>query len=265
MPPESNDPTQQPVQWPGAFGIYKHSKNAVRLILGALIALMLINIVASILLELIFPGSENSAGLASLIVNVLGFIISAVTTIAIADLVLTATNDEKLSLKQSFRKVPALWLRMVGLTLLFGFLAFFSLLALIIPFFFVLPRILLAPYFLVDRQLGAVEALRASWSETKGHSGKVWGIVGANILMILLVFTIIGIPFAIYFLIMYSAAYAILYRYINGKPVVSVNNTGYSVEPTSNTTATPSDGIPPQAEGQPPTNEDLPPSSTSTV
>jgi hypothetical protein len=59
-----------------------------------------------------------------------------------------------------------------------------------------------------------LDSIRASWDKTNGHVGKVYGIVGVNILMALLVITIIGIPVAIYLLVAYSAAFAYLYRYI---------------------------------------------------
>jgi membrane-anchored glycerophosphoryl diester phosphodiesterase (GDPDase) len=85
---------------------------------------------------------------------------------------------------------------------------------LVVPFFFVLPRLVLAPYFLVDQKLGPIVATRRSWQATKGHAGKIWGIIGASLAMALLAVTIIGIPFAIYFLFMYGAASALAYDFV---------------------------------------------------
>lgn len=81
----------------------------------------------------------------------------------------------------------------------------------IIPVFFIAPRLVLAQYFIVDKNMGPVESIRASWNATKGNVGKVYGIFGATLVMSLLMLTIIGIPFALYFLLMYSAAYPLLY------------------------------------------------------
>ncbi len=93
-----------------------------------------------------------------------------------------------------------------------------SFIALIIPFFIVAPRIALSPYFLIDKNMGPIEALKASWAITQGHAGKVWGIIGANIAFALLILTLIGIPVAIYLLFMYSAALAVLYEFLNKQP-----------------------------------------------
>ena len=65
-------------------------------------------------------------------------------------------------------------------------------------------------YFLIDQNLGAVDAVKASWNNTKGHAGKVWGITLLSIGMAILIIVLIGV----YFLLMYSAAMALLYTYV---------------------------------------------------
>jgi membrane-anchored glycerophosphoryl diester phosphodiesterase (GDPDase) len=104
---------------------------------------------------------------------------------------------------------------MLGLMLLLWVVLSLSLLLFVIPFFFVLPRLVLSPYYLVNQNLGPIAALKASWEKTKGHSGKVWGIIGVNILFVLLCVTIIGIPVALYLLFMYASASPVLYYWIN--------------------------------------------------
>jgi uncharacterized membrane protein len=103
---------------------------------------------------------------------------------------------------------------MIGLFILIALSIVASAVLFIIPVFFVLPRLALAYYFLIDKHMGVIEAYKASWHATKGNAGKVWGIIGATILMALLMITIIGIPFSIYFLIMYSAVFAVLYEFL---------------------------------------------------
>jgi hypothetical protein len=129
---------------------------------------------------------------------------------------------------------------MIGLTILITLSLIVSFLLLVIPFFFVLPRLTLAEYFLVDKNMGVIEAYKASWNATKGHSLKVWGIYGAGILMALLCVTVIGIPVAFYLLIMYSAAFAVLYEFLNRSP---------ATQPA--TAAAPA---PAEPESQPPVN-----------
>lgn len=77
---------------------------------------------------------------------------------------------------------------------------------------------MLAQYFLIEGKLGIVDSLSASWNATKGNVGKVWGIFGVSLLFGLLFLTFIGIPFAIYFIVMYQAAFAVLYMYLKQSP-----------------------------------------------
>jgi len=94
----------------------------------------------------------------------------------------------------------------IGMALVMYVLLVLSLVALIVPFFFVMPRLSLAQYFFFDQNMGPLEAIKASWNATSGHVGKVWGIMGMCIVYSLLIFTIIGIPIALYLLFMYSSA-----------------------------------------------------------
>lgn len=145
----------------------------------------------------------------------ISFLVSALATAAYALILLAGVRGQKLSIGDALSKALPLWLKMIGLTIVVGLSLFVSFLLLVIPFFFVLPRLSLAHYFLVDKNMGVMEAYKASWAVTKGSSGKVWGVIGATFLMMLLMITIIGIPFSIYFLVMYSGAYAVLYEFLN--------------------------------------------------
>jgi hypothetical protein len=109
---------------------------------------------------------------------------------------------------------PMVVLKYIANAILMTLLLGVAFVLLVVPFFFVLPRLLLAPYFLIDQKLGPIVALQRSWEATKGHAGKIWGIIGASLAMALLAVTIIGIPFAIYFLFMYGAASALAYEFV---------------------------------------------------
>lgn len=216
---EPQPTSDKPAVWPGAFGIYKTSRRAVLLNLWPLVAVYLLTLVVSGLISSVFdssswrPGEQVHAS-GSLLSFVLNLLISSVGTIAVTTLLLAGVRGIRLGFQESFRNVQELVLPMIGQLVLQYIIILLSLIAFIIPFFFVMPRLMLAPYFLVDKKLGAVDSIKASWTQTGGNVGKVWGIIGVSFLMALLMLTIIGIPFAIYFLVMYSAATAILYRYI---------------------------------------------------
>jgi uncharacterized membrane protein len=59
-------------------------------------------------------------------------------------------------------------------------------LLLIVPGLFLLRRYILAPYFLVDKELSINEALNQSAAFSKKYSGAVWGLIGVTILISLL-------------------------------------------------------------------------------
>lgn len=79
-----------------------------------------------------------------------------------------------------------------GAIILIGFLLF------IIPGLFMLRRYYLAPYFLVDRDLGVFEAMTQSAEASKKHSGPIWGLIGVMLLLSILgIIPVIGFFFGI--------------------------------------------------------------------
>lgn len=203
-PPVSESLPSVPTTWPGAFGAYKFSKQAVKINLVTVVVLWIFTIIVEEILKwkLKVPGY--------IISDVIGSLITA----GLALTYIAGVRKQQVSIGQALRSALPLWLKVIGLQILVIISIAASVILLIIPFFFVLPRLTLATYFLVDKKLGIIEAYKASWAVTKGYSVKVWGIIGVNLLMVVLALTIIGIPFSIYFLVMYSAAFAVLYEFI---------------------------------------------------
>lgn len=191
-----------PKQWPGAFGLYEYSKRAVLLNLTTLLVLWLISFGVSIIFD------ENFFGQA------VGFVVSSLASAAIAITYLAAVSNKHIDFQQAIKKAWPLLPHMLLLTILIIVIAIFSLVLLVVPFFIIMPRMALASYFLVDKKLDAIESLKASWKATQQHVGKIWGVIGASILMILIAVTIVGIPISVYLLVMYSAALAVLYKFI---------------------------------------------------
>jgi hypothetical protein len=194
-----------PSTWPGAFGAYKYSKAAVMQNIWTLVVIYVIVAVIDGAAQSIL---KDTGGLIS-------FLINGLATASYVLVFMAGIRGQKISIGDAIGKGLPYWLKMLGLLILVGLSLVVSFLLLVIPFFFVLPRLSLAHYFLVDKDMGIMEAYKASWEATKGSSGKVWGIIGASVLMALLMITIIGIPFSIYFLVMYSGAYAVLYEFLN--------------------------------------------------
>lgn len=200
--PRAVDVERVPHEWPGKFGVYKYSKLAVKNNLATIVLLGVILLIVSFVAELI---GQRYGGFLALIV-------SGVFNAALIYTLISSVRDQKVDFGAAISRGVGSWWQIVVLMLLVDISYVVSLVLLIIPFFFVFPRLSLATYFLVDKRMGVLEAYKASWEATKGNAAKVWGIVVVNILIGVLAITIIGIPFTIYFFIMYSGAYAVLYE-----------------------------------------------------
>jgi uncharacterized membrane protein len=202
-----------PSVWGGAFDAYKYSKAAVMKNIGPVIVLLLISAFAGGLVSALLKGNQFG--------SIFNLLVASFTVPASAYVYLEGVRGKEVEIGEAFNKGVQYYFRTLLLHILVGLTLVVSLLLLVIPFFFVLPRVVLSYYFMVDQDMGVMDAYKASWDATKGNSMKVWGIIGVNILMALLMITIIGIPFAIYFLVMYSAAYAVLYVYLHKKQPVA--------------------------------------------
>jgi hypothetical protein len=202
-------------EWPGAFGIYKYSKHIVMLNLNTILVILLISLGINILGSILGGSDMNSmqSVISSLIVSLLSVVIS----IPLLVVLIAGLKNKKASLSEAMQGISTYIVNYIVTSILIGIASLVSFLLFVIPAFFVIPRLLFAPYLVIDKKMDALDAVKASWNMSKGHVAKIYGIIGATIAMALLFITIIGIPFSIYFSIMYSAAYAVLYGYITTK------------------------------------------------
>lgn len=199
-----------PKTWPGGFGAYKHSKQAIRNVLLNIVILYLATVVIGFIIGLITGNNKGLYFVGQIVSNVISIIASTMIVV----LYLAGGRDIRMSVQESWEKAKPYIIRFFFLTIVLSFIAIGSLLLFIIPFFIIMPRLFMSQYFLIDKKLGVFDSISASWDQTKGHVGKIWGIIGVGLVFVLLAFTIIGIPFAIYFSIMYSAVTVVLYYFI---------------------------------------------------
>jgi hypothetical protein len=227
--------TQQPsvpTSWPGAFGLYKFSRAAVRFNLSTIVSLIAISLLVSIVFSILGGNKSPSMDIMDLVANLFGVWISAALTLTL----LASIRATKTSVGEALKQGGAVYINYLILSVLTIVILGVSLVLLIVPFFIVLPRILLAPYYLIDQKLGPIAALKASWHGTRGNSGKAWGILGACFLMALLCLVLVGI----YFLFMYSAALALLYAFVaptGAEPAAPTNAPSGEIPPTDANTA----------------------------
>lgn len=90
-------------------------------------------------------------------------------------------------LGECYRRGLPLLLRVIGVNILAG-------VAIICTLFVLLPRFLLAQYYLVDKELGVREALRRSWRQSQPFYWNIWGILGVQAVFALLASAASGVP-----------------------------------------------------------------------
>ena len=192
-------PTNATSTWPGAFGVFKQSKAVVLFNAMPIIVLLIV----STLLNVLTP--DNA--LASLV----AFVITCIVSVALTWTILEAQKGTKIGLGAAIEKgFSLLAVKYFALSIVMGFMLVGSLLLFIIPFFFVLPRILFAPYVLVETDGEIIDSIKKSWALTKGNAGKAWGVIGVTLLFALLIVVLVGI----YLSIMYVAATVLLYAFM---------------------------------------------------
>jgi hypothetical protein len=207
----------QTAAWPGAFGIFDKSREAVRRNLSTFFALVLFTIIINMVITLLFP---KESGANEPFSSLVGYLVGVWPSTALVIAVLASIRDEAISAPEALQQAIGFYLRALGLSILTAVIVALSFIALIVPFFFVYPRVALAPYFLIDKNLGPIEALKTSWEATRGQIGKVWAVTAVNILFALLIFVLVGI----YLVFMYLAAEGLLYVYITSRKSAAKNS-----------------------------------------
>ena len=192
--------------WPGAFGIFKQSRDAVMLNIWTVLGLGFASFAVGFGLEYLATALQAPRVAGQVVGNLLSIWIS----VALITTYLASVRRKRISMDEALGGSLPLYINYFLLWIVLVVVLICSLLLFVVPFFFIYPRLVLAPYYLVDKKLGVMEALNVSWRESKDHLGKIWGIIGASLVFALLWFVLVGI----YFSIMYAAAFAILYLYV---------------------------------------------------
>lgn len=183
-PTQSVAPAAQPAHdLPGAFKLFKPSVRAVSNNLPAYLWLSGVPLVIVLAAQIVqfFSGSTGKFSAPYLLLAAVGGILSLVVAPALILLQLRSVRKQPAAAAELFQEgLKHLW-RLVGLGIVISLGLLVSFLALIVPFFFVLPRVVLAPYFLIDQNFGVFDALRASNEAYKRRHG-IYGILGVSFL-----------------------------------------------------------------------------------
>lgn len=207
-PPSTNLNTDNK-KLPSAFKLFQPSKDAVVRNIWTFIGLALIPSVP-VLLTMgggSSLGEESTAalgllGVGTLLAMVLGLLLFP----AISLTQLRAAEGKKIAFLDAVKAgLPYLW-RIVGLAILTGLVILVGFLLLIVPGFIMIRRYILAPYYLIDHNLGVGEAMRRSAADSVKFSGAIWGVIGVSILCALpgvvpvlgqLISTVLGLLYSV--------------------------------------------------------------------
>lgn len=158
-----------------------------------------------------------------------GFLYAMVTNPGNIYMMTQAVKGKDPEPMESFRKgLPNLG-ALIGLNVLSIFLVGIGFLLLFFPGLIAMRTLLLAPYYLVDRELSPTEAIKMSYKETNPVSLYVWGVFGVVMFFVLLGLLFDRLPVVgpvVSLLITYPYVFALALRYgevsKTGKPLAKL-------------------------------------------
>ena len=215
VPASTSTATATVSNYPGAFGLFKPSSQAIRL---AFVPLLLIYVILFAIGIVIGLFSGNNKDLADSLGSILNIVSQVITIPMFSFIILYAVRGTRKELRESFDYATQNILRFFVANLLAALAVIGGLILLIIPGILIAMKFSMTNYILVDNpKMSGTEALSRSWDMTKGHMGKIFGIIGVSVLMLLPVITIVGIIATVILLVLYAAAMPVLYNYLVGK------------------------------------------------
>ncbi|KKW22803.1 MAG: hypothetical protein UY67_C0035G0008 [Candidatus Kaiserbacteria bacterium GW2011_GWA2_52_12] len=134
-----------------------------------------------------FVGAFFGSGVAGLVSFVASFSLNTLIGIGWLALFIKAHDDTAFAALSAFWHPQKFW-SYLGVTVLSGIIIVGGFILFIIPGFMALTAFLFAPYFVVDKGMSPIEALKASARITKGNRLRVLGLVAATGLISLLGF-----------------------------------------------------------------------------
>ena len=208
---------------PSALSLFKPSIAAFKrnfltfVVVGSLPFLL---IAASIGVQIITANTPEFLRIAGAIITTIlfvsGIILSFLTAPTLALTQLRSAEGVAISPRQAYRSASPFFLRWMGLTILLAIIYIAAIACFVVPFFFMLRRYVLAPFYLLGRNSSIGDAMRASASESRYHSRAVWELVFIQALLSLCsAVPIIGWVVGWIPSVMYACAPAIRYLQIS--------------------------------------------------
>lgn len=183
MEDKSKDAAQEP-QMLGGFELFKPSIDTLKLNFKTFFALLVIPIVMLVPLYLFKDPSQASTNNDGLLatMSLIGYLALMLVTPGLIYTQISGVRKKVVEPGVAFNTGLKYFWRIIGAEILLFFIFVFSFIALIVPFFFMYRRYMLVPYYIVDRDMKIMDALRQSAEDSRTYQGPMWGLVGVSFL-----------------------------------------------------------------------------------
>lgn len=112
--------------------------------------------------------SANDMGAAAFIFNIITLIVASIIGVGMTTIALSALDNKPLSVGMLFSNMPRLGSYILA-TILVGIIVMVGTFLLIIPGIYLAIRLTFWPYFVVDKGMSAIDAIKGSWRMTSGR------------------------------------------------------------------------------------------------
>lgn len=188
-------------------------KNLVFLI-GVVIIVALVNFLPNMISDYLTGSRESSLALLAIPVVILSWVLNLLVSLGTIKVSLSVVDNKKTELADLFNGYPLLVNFLVG-SILYGLMVVLGLILFIVPGIYLAIKYHFYSYYIVDKKMGAIEAIKASGKITQGVKLHLilfsLALTGLNILgaLALGVGLLITVPVSM-------LAYALVYRKLSG-------------------------------------------------
>jgi hypothetical protein len=182
-------PTSQPFL--GAFDLFKPSINGIILNIKTFLFLIFAPVLP---LAIAVPFFILSASIDIRAVEIAGFVLCIILLVASVVLMLltapglyvthlASVRGQVVEPMAAFREGRKHFWRFIGASILQALIFIVAFIALIIPLFFMMRRYTLVQYYVIDKNMGVMDALSASAADSLTFKSPMWGLVGVLTLL----------------------------------------------------------------------------------
>ena len=123
-----------------------------------------------------------------------------------------AAKKDKVEFAEVWEDFKDKWLRLIGVELLTAFILFCGFVALVIPGIYLIGRVILAPYILIDQNTKIFEAIEKSWHLTRDRMWQVYSVLVFSLILSLpSIIPVIGPIIAFVLVLSFSVAMPLRY------------------------------------------------------